>query len=83
MVEITAKFSRILGHLFFDGSVREKKTKRYQVNYSNASIHSVKNFIKLIKSSFDLNPSKIHKYSGKNGKYYQVSVYYKKFVNNL
>ncbi|MAG18277.1 MAG: hypothetical protein CL944_02280 [Candidatus Diapherotrites archaeon] len=59
------KFSNLLGHLFFDGSVNFT-LGRYDLTYTNASQKLVHTFNKNMIESFDLKSGKISKISGVN-----------------
>lgn len=66
-MKITPRIARIIGHLFFDGSVGTRKNGVYWFNYSNASLESINNFVYLVTSTFNLKQPKIRRYFGDNG----------------
>jgi len=58
--KITPKFSRILGHLFFDGCLTSSRhIGKYAICYTNASLKQVKYFSKCVQEVFSLTPQKI------------------------
>lgn len=69
--------ARILGHLFFDGSVAFTNGK-YMLSYCNSSIELINEFILKVHTLFSLKPAKISKFKGVNLDWYQSTFYSKK-----
>jgi len=75
--------ARVLGHLYFDGCVSVDRRGNHRINYSNASIKSIKNFAKLVELRFHLKQQKIRYFEGEKGNYCQIEFGSKKLVKNL
>lgn len=79
---LTATKVRMLGHLFFDGSVLKYGSIR-KFCYTNASKASVENFINLVNEVYGLESRKIYSRKGVNVMIYQVEFGSKAAYENL
>jgi len=77
---LSVDLARVLGHLFFDGSVAFTNGK-YMLSYCNSSIELINEFVSKTCLLFSLKPAKISRYKGVNLDWYQSTFYSKKAFN--
>jgi len=74
---LSVDLARVLGHLFFDGSV-DFTNGKYMLSYCNSSIELINEFVSKACILFSLKAAKISKFKGVNLDWYQSTFYSKK-----